>query len=144
MGRPKKNDLVKKAQGTLRKCRVNRAQMVVDGQLPQNPPPELTPDARSAWTMAVTCAKQFLTPLDHSVLERWCRNYDLYRKLQKDVDYKGAIDEEGKERGAFKALIKVQVVLAKCEDQLGFNPIARQKLKAPSDDSQEKNDFADF
>lgn len=97
MGRPRKSDAVKKAQGTLQKCRANRAQMVVDGQLPIQPPPGLTPDARSAWTMAVTCAQQVLTPLDHSVLERWCRNYDLYRKLQKDVDYNGATGEDGKE-----------------------------------------------
>lgn len=145
MPQPRKSTAVKKAQGTLQKCRENRAQMTVNGELPIQPPPGLTPGARAAWMMAVECApKGLLTALDHSVLERWCRNYDICRKLTTDVDKNGAVDEEGNERGAFKALMRVQQVLAKCEEQLGFTPISRQRLQISQEETKEENEFAKF
>lgn len=120
-------------------------QMSVDGKLPPQPPVGLTPDARAAWTMAVECAPAWLlTALDHSILERWCRNYDIYRKLQTNVDKFGALDEEGNERSAFRAVMRVQQALAKCEEQLGFTPISRQKLRVGQEDTQEENEFAEF
>lgn len=143
MGRLPKPDVIKKAQGTLQKCRANRTQLQVNGELPIQAPPGLTKDARSAWELAVSCApKSLLTALDHSVLERWCRNYALYRKLQADVDRYG-VSEEGEERAVFKALIKVQAVLANCEQQLGFTPVSRSKVRSTTNEKTE-NDFEDF
>ena len=145
MGRLPKPDVIKKAQGTLQKCRANRQQLQIDGKLPIQPPTELTKDARAAWELAITCAPEsLLTALDHSLLERGCRNYALYRKLQADVDRYGWIDEEGNTRPAFNALIKLQAALAQCEQQLGFTPVARCKMKAPVKEESKKNEFDDL
>ena len=145
MGRLPKPDVIKKAQGTLQKCRANRQQLQVNGKLPVQPPTELTKDARSAWELAITCAPEsLLTALDHSLLERWCRNYALYRKLQADVDRYGWIDEDGNTRPGFNALIKLQAALAQCEQQLGFTPVARSKMKAPTKEESKKNEFDDL
>ena len=145
MGRLPKPDAIKKAQGTLQKCRANRQQLQVNGKLPVQPPTELTKDARSAWELAITCAPEsLLTALDHSPLERWCRNYALYRKLQADVDRYGWIDEDGNTRPGFNALIKLQAALAQCEQQLGFTPVARCKMKAPTKEESKKNEFDDL
>lgn len=145
MGRLPKPDVIKKAQGTLQKFRANRQQLQVNGKLPVQPPTELTKDARSAWELAITCAPEsLLTALDHSLLERWCRNYALYRKLQADVDRYGWIDEDGNTRPGFNALIKLQAALAQCEQQLGFTPVARCKMKAPTKEESKKNEFDDL
>ena len=145
MGRLPKPDVIKKAQGTLQKCRANRQQLQVNGKLPVQTPTELTKDSRSAWELAITCAQErLLTALDHSLLERWCRNYALYRKLQADVDRYGWIDEDGNTRPGFNALIKLQAALAQCEQQLGFTPVARCKMKAPTKEESKKNEFDDL
>lgn len=145
MGRLPKPDVIKKAQGTLQKCRANRQQLQVNGRLPSQPPTELTKDARAAWELAIACAPEsLLTAIDHSLLERWCRNYALYRKLQKDVDRNGWVDEDGSTRPAFNALIKLQAALAQCEQQLGFTPVSRCKMKAPTQEESKKNEFDDL
>ena len=90
--------------------------------------------------MAVQCAPRgILTALDHSVLERWARNYALYRKLAKAVDQSGAVVDGDPSRvsGSFNALIKVQQVLAACEKQLGFTPASRTRVNARSDDGED-------
>lgn len=145
MGRLPKPDVIKKAQGTLQKCRANRQQLQVNGNLPVQPPTELTKDARAAWELAITCAPEsLLTALDHSLLERWCRNYALYRKLQADVDRHGWIDIKGKPRPSFTALIKIQAALAQCEQQLGFTLVSRCKMQAPAKEDSKSNEFDDL
>lgn len=145
MGRLPKPDVIKKAQGTLQKCRANRRQLQVNGNLPVQPPTELTKDARAAWELAITCAPEsLLTVLDHSLLERWCRNYALYRKLQADVDRHGWVDIKGKPRPSFTALIKIQAALAQCEQQLGFTPVSRCKMQAPAKEDSKSNEFDDL
>lgn len=145
MGRLPKPDVIKKAQGTLQKCRANRRQLQVNGNLPVQPPTELTKDARAAWELAIMCAPEsLLTALDHSLLERWCRNYALYRKLQADVDRHGWVDIKGKPRPSFTALIKIQAALAQCEQQLGFTPVSRCKMQAPAKEDSKSNEFDDL
>lgn len=112
--------------------RPNRRVMQVDGQLPTAPPVGLTSEARSAWTMAVTCAPAgVLTALDHSVLERWARNYALYRKVARQVEAEGVVGEDGKNSSAFNALIKLQQQLTACERELGFTPTSRARVGVP-------------
>ena len=121
--------------------RANSSEMVtVEGKLPIDPPTGLTKEARAAWMMAVQCAPRgILTALDHSVLERWARNYALYRKLAKAVDQSGAVVDGDPSRvsGSFNALIKVQQVLAACEKELGFTPASRTRVNARSDDGED-------
>lgn len=126
--------------------RPSRKVLQVNGQLPTTPPVGLTSEARAAWTMAIQCAGEgVLSPLDHSVLERWARNYALYRKLAKQVEAEGATSpSEGKCTAAFNALIKVQQQLTACERELGFTPTSRARIAMPDDKSgTEANPFLD-
>ena len=78
---------MKAAQGTLQPCRRHRQIDMTAATLTTEPPVGLTKDARAAWQLAVECAPEgVLTALDGGVLERWARNYALYRKLAKLVE----------------------------------------------------------
>lgn len=142
-GRPRKSDAEKKARGTLQKCRQNRSQLVVNGQLPDAPPPGLTKDARAAWKMAIQCApKGILSVLDHGVLERWCRSYSLYRKMAKLVEA-GDIEQAHPESGMrsltppFLVMTQAHKMMLQCEKELGFTPIARQKVRTETEETED-------
>lgn len=146
MGRTALPADVKAQQGTLRQCRENRTVLSVDGRLPEQPPVGLTKDARAAWSMAVACCPDgLLTALDHSVLERWARNYALYRRLQKTVDAEGVLnpDDPGSLSATFNALIKVQQQLTACERELGFSPASRARVRVQKPEETEGNPFAE-
>lgn len=147
-GRPRKSDAEKAARGTLQPCRLraNRSVMAVNGELNPEPPTGLTSEARTAWEMAVSCApKGVLTALDHGALERWARNYAIYRKLQREVDSAGAVDPDdpSKTTAAFNALMKIQAVMLPIEKELGFTPASRPRVRAPEAEEEEKNPFID-
>lgn len=146
MGRHALPTEVKAAQGTLQSCRENRTVLAVDGRLPEQPPVGLTKDARAAWSMAVACCPDgLLTALDHSVLERWARNYALYRRLQKTVDAEGVLnpDDPGNLSATFNALIKIQQQLTACERELGFSPASRARVHVQKTEETEGNPFAE-
>lgn len=144
MGRPAKSAEEKKARGTLQKCRENRTQFVVNGELPLAPPVGLKKEPRAIWEVTIKCApKGHLTPLEHALVERFCRLYGLWRELMEFIDRNGCVDEEGVLRPEFKALMQVEAALLKIEQQLGFTPIARQKLKAEKP-KEEEDEFGDF
>lgn len=141
---------MKAAQGTLQPCRRHRQIDMTAATLTIEPPVGLNKDARAAWQLAVECAPEgVLTALDAGVLERWARNYALYRKLAKLVDKGGVIfmvDGEPTEKlsPTFNALIKVQQVLAKCETELGFTPGSRARVSVRKKDDDQGNEFGDF
>ena len=82
MGRPRKPDAEKKALGTFQPCRSLEVQAKTNTELSSQPPKCLTKEAREAWRIAVENApKGLLAVTDFTVLERWARNYALYRKL---------------------------------------------------------------
>jgi P27 family predicted phage terminase small subunit len=146
MGRTALPTDVKAAQGTLRRCRENRTVLAVDGKLPVEPPAGLTKDARAAWTMAVSCCPDgTLTAIDHGILERWARNYALYRKLMKTVDAEGVLDQldPTKMSATFNALIKVEQQLMSCERELGFTPVSRTRVRACVREENAGNPFAE-
>lgn len=144
MGRPAKSAEVKKAQGTLRKCRENRTQLAVNGELPATPPTCLKKEARAAWETFIACApKGVLTALDHAVFERFCRNYGLWRELAENIDRYGCVNEEGALRAEFKAYVQVETAMTRLEQQLGFTPVSRQKLKVEKA-KEEDDEFGDF
>ena len=151
MARPRKSDEEKAAQGTLQPCRRHRQIDMSTAQLTTEPPIGLNKDARAAWELAVECApKGLLTALDAAVLERWARNYALYRKIAKIVDEYGFVleDEDGnptdKVSPQFNALIKIQQILAKCEAELGFTPVSRARVSVQQADDNSGNEFNDF
>lgn len=119
----------------------------MNGQLPITPPVGLTGEARAAWTSAVQFApKGLLTATDHSLLERWARNYAIYRKLSKQVESADGMfgtDPDGNEftREPFKMMLKVQAVLAQCEKELGFTPVSRARVRVEPPKDEEKNPF---
>lgn len=141
---------MKAAQGTLQPCRRHRQIDMTAATLTIEPPIGLNKDARAAWQLAVECAPEgVLTALDAGVLERWARNYALYRKLAKLVDKGGVVfmvDGEPTEKlsPTFNALIKVQQILAKCETELGFTPGSRARVSVRKKDDDQGNEFGDF
>jgi len=141
---------VKAAQGTLQPCRRHRQIDMTAATLTSEPPVGLNKDARAAWQLAVECAPEgVLTALDAGVLERWARNYALYRKLAKLVDKGGVVfmvDGEPTEKlsPTFNALIKVQQILAKCETELGFTPGSRARVSARKKEDDSGNEFNGF
>ena len=141
---------MKAAQGTLQPCRRHRQIDMTEATLTIEPPVGLNKDARAAWQLAVECAPEgVLTALDAGVLERWARNYALYRKLAKLVDKGGVVfmvDGEPTEKlsPTFNALIKVQQILAKCETELGFTPGSRARVSVRKKDDDQGNEFGDF
>lgn len=148
MPRPRKPDAVKAAQGTLQKCRMR--QVSTSGfELTLEPPIALTQDARDAWELAVKCApKGVLVATDATVLERWARNYALYRKLAKAVEHDGVECESAagsrQISPTFNAMMKVQQVLAACERELGFTPASRARVSGSGEPTEEANEFEDF
>ena len=102
--------------------------------------------------MAIACApKGLLTATDLSVLERWARNYALYRKISKQLDNEGLCitiyGKEGQESLAVNPLftmsMKLQQVLSLCEKELGFTPVSRARVKVEQEEEAE-NEFDGF
>lgn len=153
-GRPRKPDAVKAAQGTLQPCRsLSKQAATTTPTLSPTPPVGLTKEARAAWKIAIEAAPPgLLVVTDFTVLERWARNYALYRKLAKDVDHDGTTIEVMKADGStelkqhpnVKSLIAVQGVLAACERELGFTPASRARAQGGTAKEEEKDDFTDF
>lgn len=141
----------KKLRGTSQPCRKMRQVSASDKMLTVEPPVNLTADAREAWKMAIECApKGHLTALDATVLERWARNYALYRKISKQLEAEGVIlldmdSGETQLNPLFTPLIKIQQILGACEKELGFTPVSRARVRrAGEDEPEEGGDFADF
>lgn len=147
MPRPRKSDAEKAAAGTLQPCRRARQVAVSTATLTMEPPVGLTKDAREAWKLAIACApKGILTALDATVLERWARNYALYRKIAKQLDHEEMVvfGEKGASLNPlFTGLVKIQQVLAGCEKELGFTPVSRARVKADINE-EEVNEFDAF
>ena len=147
-GRPRKSDAEKAAKGTLQKCRQNSHQWAVNGELNPAPPTMLTADARDAWELALQCApKGFLTALDHGLIEKWCRAYAMYRKLAREVEA-GDIEQTSATglrslTPTFTAYLHIQKLMLAYEKELGFTPISRSRVRAPTDETESENPFLD-
>ena len=154
-GKLPKTSAEKAARGTLQPCRENsRLSRASDEnyQLTEQAPVGLTKDAREAWALAIQCApKGQLLATDMSVLERWARNYALYRKIAKDIDHQGLtitiVKPDGTEipieNPLMKTLIRLQQVISVCEKELGFTPASRARVKIDADE-EKVNDFDGF
>lgn len=145
MGRYKTTDEEKKQMGTFKPCRKNTQGNLPAVKLSPEPPVGLTKEARAAWTVAINNAPDgLLSVMDFSILERWARNYALYRKIAKQLDH-----EELEATGAdgsravnplINALVKVQANLLACERELGFTPSARLRVSSLVRDKEGASD----
>ena len=152
MGRPRKPDAEKKALGTFQPCRSLEVQAKTNTELSSQPPKCLTKEASEAWRIAVENApKGLLAVTDFTVLERWARNYALYRKLAKAVDHDGTTIVTEKADGTVrrelnpdaKLLVQIQTVLLACERELGFTPSSRARVNVATKD-EPVNEFDGF
>lgn len=142
----------KSARGTLQKCREEKRLARSVGsqfELTLEPPVGLTKDARTAWKLAIeTAPPGSLLATDMSLLERWARNYAMYRRMAKIVEKEGpfVLDEDGQwcESPLMKTFLKVQQVLSVCEKELGFTPCSRARVNVRTKDEPEDDDFAGF
>ncbi|MDO5531414.1 phage terminase small subunit P27 family [Sutterella sp.] len=150
-GRPRKSDALKKAQGTFQPCRsFEKLATSTAQELTEEAPQGLPPDAAEAWAVAVRHAPRgLLVATDFSVLERWSRNYALYRQLARAVDEEGVTQDvlraDGNARVVVNpnltSLIGIQKVLAACERELGFTPASRVRVRmAVTEDGEEKEE----
>lgn len=146
MPRPRKTEKEKNLLGTAQKCRVRKLP-VVGKQLAPEPPTGLRQEAKDVWKLAIENAPPgTLNVLDLSVLERWCRNYALYRKVAREVDDQGVVSilDDSKLSGKFNAMIKLEQALLAAERELGFTPLARTRVTAPTEDENNDTRFANF
>lgn len=148
-GRLPKSDAEKAAKGTLKPCRVRRT-VAVGGRL-ADPPAGLPQAARDAWRLALETAPEgMLTALDVSLLERWARNYVLYRKAARRLEQEDILqsDEAGQPTGrvnpTLTALLRIQATLASCERELGFTPLSRTRVSADGEPPVPENPFEQF
>ena len=145
MARPRKTEKEKELSGTAQPSRKPRLP-VVDKQLSPEPPTGLRQEAKDAWKLAVeNTPPGILSVLDLSVLERWCRNYALYRKIAREVEDEGVVSEldDTKITAKFNAMVKLQQILWAIEKELGFTPVSRARVHAPEDENNDTR-FANF
>lgn len=144
MPRVRKSDTEKKAQGTLQRCRIPKIPVSFsEKKLSAEPPKGLRQDAKDAWAMAIECSPYPLVAIDLSVLERWARNYAMYRRLAREVEDESIVCEldPTKLNPKFNAMVKIQQVLANCEKELGFTPVSRARVRAPEKEEDTENVF---
>lgn len=158
MGRPRKSDAVKAAQGTLQKCRTEKAarskNFRANGELlPSAPPPGLRAAAKDAWAAALIYApKGLIQVTDAALLERWARDIALYRKYQRKLEDEGvlvtAYNKNGDEIQVINPLFKVveslKKALSECEKNLGFSPSARARVSAAIPEESPPDEFNGF
>lgn len=111
---------------------------------PDEPPEGITGEAAKAWECALRNAPEgMITILDAPALERWCRSYAIYRRLQKTVDHEGVLDAGDPSRlsATFTALMRVQSQMLAAEKELGFTPVSRARVPASTPAEEDTNPF---
>ncbi len=158
MGRPRLPDSEKARRGTLQPCRaLSNAQkpqfsseMALD---PNTPPIGLKKEAKKLWALVLTASpKGLLQITDATVLERYCRNYALYRQASKKLDTEGLLveilDSNGNPKTVknplFHVVMELERQIADCEKQLGFTPASRARVAAAIPEEKESNEFDEF
>lgn len=124
------------------------ATQIAGAMLSADPPKGFTGDAKEAWVAAVTNAPPgSLLATDVSVLERWCRNYALYRKVAKSLEHGDVVtsDDRGNQKvsAEFTVMQALDSALLKLEKELGFTPCARARVRPQEAETEEKNPFID-
>lgn len=139
MGRPKKLDIVKERQGTLRPSRINNVAPVVKSDIILSPPPSLDKDAHGIWYAQSEALRQMgiLSFGDSALLEAYCRyklQYDKITKQLEDEDF--IIQTNDGKTDVINPLIKLQSEifghLLKLSQRFGFDPLSRSSINTTS------------
>jgi P27 family predicted phage terminase small subunit len=136
-GRPLKPTKVKQAQGTSRKCRETKNEMLpakIDG-IPA-PPDALMKNeqAMKLWTDSVVELERLdmLHYVDLGVLAAYCIEMANYFNLTADCEKYGRVDKKTNRRRAEDiARLDSLKEAIKLTDRLGFNPASRTKISMP-------------
>jgi P27 family predicted phage terminase small subunit len=147
-GRKKLPESVKKAQGTLKKCRSIGTSLVPSHIDFVPPPPGEFDQGEKELYFQVTNelrAKGILDSRDLHIIVLFCKSFSNWRKYEQDenrIEY--VTDKQGNTTSNISAAFKIakqeEVLSIKLASELGFGPIARERLKAqiqktnPSDD----------
>lgn len=131
-GRKPLPTVVKELNGNPGKRPLNKSEPKPDGSL-KTAPGSLTPAQVVIWKNVLKIApKGLLTPVDSSVVERFCIALDSLKKANAALAARGAltIDEDGKTKIAPEVHIisKMDAVLRGCTSALGFDPSSRSRL----------------
>lgn len=144
VGRPRKPNHVKAAQGTLQPCRVNNNPLTYEPlTVPPDPPKDLTKDGCNYYTyicrMLIT--KKLLTPAFLFDIERAAFWYGEFKKAQRDINENGTfeISKTGwKQISASISIVeKATKMMNEFEGKYGFNLISSQKIEMPEPEEED-------
>lgn len=139
MGRPKKLDIVKEKQKTLRPSRVNHLAPTINSHVINSPPPSLEKDAHSLWYTQSEALSQMgiLSFGDSVLLEAYCKyklQYDKITKQLEDEDF--VIQTNDGKTDTINPLIRLQSEifnhLLKLSQRFGFDPLSRSSINITS------------
>lgn len=134
-GRPPKPDAIKKLTGTLQKCRINKDQPIIAGDLSTiEPPAYLSESAKELWREALEMAPpDLLKTVDACVFETWVHHYALIRQLRKEIACEGLTvptsDGGCKKNPKAALLLDLELIALRCCSEMGFTPASRSKVK---------------
>lgn len=135
MGRPKKLDIVKERQGTLRPSRVNNTAPAANDNIIHTPPDTLDKEAHHIWYAQSEALRQMgiLSFGDQVLLEAYCRYKLQYDRITQQLESEDFIIQtnDGK-TDAINPLIKLQSQifehLLKLSQRFGFDPLSRSSI----------------
>jgi len=139
MGRPKKLDVVKQQQKTLRPSRINNTAPVLSNSVINSPPETLEKEAHAIWYAQSEALRQMgiLSFADSVLLEAYCKyklQYDRVTKQLEDEDF--IIQTNDGKTDAINPLIRLQSEifnhLLKLSQRFGFDPLSRSSINTTS------------
>jgi len=131
-GRKPLPTVVKELNGNPGKRPLNKSEPRPDGAL-KTAPSSLTPAQAIIWKNTLKLAPAgLLTPVDSSVVERFCIALDSLKKANTALAERGSLTviEDGKVKVAPEVTIiaKMDAVLRGCTASMGFDPSSRSRL----------------
>ncbi len=136
-GRPRKSTAEKMQLGTYRRDK-EKVSEVVSLVPKKGAPKHLSGAAKSVWRQKFPqlVAMGLMADSDRECLERYCVLMALFRRLQRQVDQAEGGDEDAMDQ--MKVLSNLNVQIRSCEDRLGFNPMARSRMRPAVQRQEEK------
>lgn len=135
-GRPSVPDEIKKARGTLQKCRSNQNKMSTTKVIDVGDPPEwMSPEVREIFTLVTDelIAANVLETVDIDLVYLLCDQYEDYYKAMLKIKSVGhyILTSSGDKKPHPAIRIKTAALsnIIKLAGQLGLSPAARQKIK---------------
>ena len=146
VGRPRKPDAIKKAQGTYQACRDTGIKIDLLDKMPDpDPKLRLSRQAKGLWYSYGNqlVYNGLMTFMDLMTFGRYCKLYDRSLQLESDIRKHGMFfkTQSGYEqiRPACGLLSTVEGEMLKIEDRFGLSPNSRAKI--PAEKKMDDNPF---